>query len=221
MEKMDMHARNEYLKVLRERYFKARNKREKTEVLDEYYRNTGQNRKYVIGKMWSERGTKKPRVRGERYDGEVKAVLAEAWSARGGFDCPCGQRLKPALETEIERLRELGEIHCSDETVQKLKEISPATIDRKLRREKEVKHLEKRKGHPKPGSQLKQKIAIRLTDWDTSEVGNVEVDLVEHCGSSPEGPFLNTVSYTKHTRERTEVRKYIHIRNQNLVRSGS
>ncbi|MFP4641291.1 MAG: hypothetical protein ACOC6S_01175 [Chloroflexota bacterium] len=220
MEKMDMHARNEYLKVLRERYFKARTKREKTALLDEYCQNTGQNRKCVIGKMWSGEGThsKPPKVREQRYDGEVKAVLAEVWHI---FGYPCGQRLKLVLETEVERLRELGEIHCSDETVQKLKEISSATIDRKLRREKEVKHRENRKGHPKPGSQLKQKIAIRLTDWDTSEVGNVEVDLVEHCGSSPEGPFLNTVSYTKHTRERTEVRKYIHIRNQNLVRSGS
>ncbi len=81
--------------------------------------------------------------------------------------------------------------------MQKLKEISPATIDRKLRREKEVKHRENRKGHPKPGSLLKQRIAIRLTDWDTSEVGDVEVDLVEHCGSSPGGGFLNTVSTTE------------------------
>lgn len=195
MEKMDMHGRNEYLKVLRERYFKARTKREKTEVLDEYCRNTGQNRKYVIGKIWSDGGKpKEPRMREKRYDGDVKAVLAEVWEI---FDCPCGQRLKPVLETEVERLRELGEIHCSDETVQKLKEIGSATIDRKLRREKEVKHRENRKGHPKPGSQLKQKIAIRLTDWDTSEVGNVEIDLVEHCGSSPEGPFLNTVSTTE------------------------
>ncbi len=54
MEKMDMHGRNEYLKVLRERYFKARTKREKTEMLDEHCRNTGQNRKYVISKIWSQ-----------------------------------------------------------------------------------------------------------------------------------------------------------------------
>jgi len=48
MEKMDMPTRNQYLKVLRERYLKAEAKKEKTEILDEYCRNTGQARKYVI-----------------------------------------------------------------------------------------------------------------------------------------------------------------------------
>ena len=37
MERMEMHSRNEYLKVLRERYFKAKTKKEKSQILDEYY----------------------------------------------------------------------------------------------------------------------------------------------------------------------------------------
>jgi hypothetical protein len=36
MEKMDMHSRNEYLKVIMESYFKARTSKEKTQLLDEY-----------------------------------------------------------------------------------------------------------------------------------------------------------------------------------------
>ena len=51
MERMDMHSRNEYLKVLRERYLKAKTKKEKSQILDEYCRNTGQARKYVIRKI--------------------------------------------------------------------------------------------------------------------------------------------------------------------------
>ena len=46
-----MHSRNEYLKVLRERYLKAKTKKEKSQILDEYCRNTGQARKYVIRKI--------------------------------------------------------------------------------------------------------------------------------------------------------------------------
>jgi len=42
MERMDMHSRNEYLKVIRERYFPARTRKEKTLLLDEYCGNTGQ-----------------------------------------------------------------------------------------------------------------------------------------------------------------------------------
>jgi len=36
MEKIDMHSRNEYLKVIMESYFKARTSKEKTQLLDEY-----------------------------------------------------------------------------------------------------------------------------------------------------------------------------------------
>lgn len=197
MEKMDMDARNKYLGVLRKRYFAASRKREKTQILDEYCRNTGQNRKYVIRKINSgtsieTKRTRKPRK--AKYDGEVKAVLAQMWEV---FDHPCGQRLKPALEQELERLRGFGEIKCSDETAVKLQQISSATIDRKLKREREVTHWLNTRGRAKPSTHLKRKIAIRLTEWDTSEVGNVEVDLVLHCGSSTAGEFLNTVSVTE------------------------
>ena len=46
-----MNARNQYLKVLQERYFMAKSRKEKSSILDEYCGNTGQNRKYVIRKI--------------------------------------------------------------------------------------------------------------------------------------------------------------------------
>jgi hypothetical protein len=42
---MDMHARKEYRGVVRERYWKARSKKEKSQILDEYCANTGHARK--------------------------------------------------------------------------------------------------------------------------------------------------------------------------------
>ena len=183
-----MHSRNEYLRLLRERYIKAR--KEKTQLLDEYCRNSGQSRKYVIWKI--HRAVLKPKQRKKRkeiYDGQVKAALAKIWEI---FDYPCGQRLKPLLETEIERLREFGKVEITDEVALKLKTMSPATIDRKLKREREFLHLLRAKGGPKPGYLLKQKIPIR----DTSQVGYVEADLVVHCGSSTLGEYINTVSST-------------------------
>ena len=51
MERMDMHSRNEYLEVLRGRYLKAKTKKEKSQILDEFCCNTGQARKYVIRKI--------------------------------------------------------------------------------------------------------------------------------------------------------------------------
>jgi hypothetical protein len=39
------HSRNEYLRVIRESYFKARTKKEKTQLLNEYCRNTDNRKK--------------------------------------------------------------------------------------------------------------------------------------------------------------------------------
>ena len=144
-----MHSRNEYLTVIRETYLKVRTKKEKSQFLDEYCRNTGQSRKYVIRKM--RRAELKPRQkkkRKETYDGQVRAVLAKIWEI---FDYPCGQRLKPLLEMELDRLRQLGEIEIADDIALKLKVISPATIDRKLKHQREFLHLVRSKGGPKPG----------------------------------------------------------------------
>jgi len=195
MERMDMHSRNEYLKVIRESYFKANRRKEKTQLLNEYCRNTGQSRKYAITKI--HKADLRPRQRKKRkeiYDGQVKAALAKTWEI---FDCPCGQRLKPLLEIEVGRLRELGEIEISNEVALKLKRISSATIDRKLKHQRELLHLSRSRGRPKPGSLLKQKIPIRLTEWDTSQLGYVEADMVVHCGSSTLGEYINTVSSTE------------------------
>ena len=48
---MDMNARNQYLKVLQQRYFMVKSKKEKSKILDQYCENTEQNRKYVIRKI--------------------------------------------------------------------------------------------------------------------------------------------------------------------------
>ena len=193
---MDMHSRNEYLKVLRERYLKARTRKEKSLILDEYCSNTGQARKYVIRKIGPgvDLRPRQRKKRQETYDGEVKAALARVWEI---FDYPCGQRLKPVLQTEVERLRRLGELRISNDVALKLRGISSATIDRKLAHQREVSHLLRSRGGPKPGSILKQKIPIRLTEWDTSKVGYVEMDLVIHCGSSTLGEYINTLSTTE------------------------
>jgi len=192
---MEMKARNQYLKVLQERYLRAP-KKEKGRILDEYCKNTGQNRKYVIRKIRSQivLEGKPGRKRGWVYDGQVIAALVQIWEI---FDYPCGQRLAPLLKTMVERLRELKELWISDEVAKKLLQISPATIDRRLRHEKEVISHLRRKGFSKPKSLLYQKIPVRLNDWDTSVIGNLGMDFVEHCGSSKKGHYINSLSATE------------------------
>lgn len=192
---MDMHSRNQYLWTLQRKYLNSKSRKGKTEILNQYCRDTGQNRKYVIRKINGTifLGKKEKRKREVVYDGYVTAALAKVWEI---FDYSCGQRLVTSLREEIDRLRKMNELVISDRVAEKLKKISSATIDRKLHHEKEVRHLLYRKGQPKPAAHLKKLIPIKLNDWDTLELGNEEIDLVAHCGSSAEGDFINSLSCT-------------------------
>ena len=126
---MNLISKQQYMETLKASYLKQ-NKRGKGVILDEYCRNTGEDRKYAIKKFRSTIiiTTKAERKkRKEHYDGPVKAALATMWRI---FDCPCGQRLETSLREETNRLRQLGELKCSDETADKLKRITSSTIDK-------------------------------------------------------------------------------------------
>jgi hypothetical protein len=131
---MDMHSREQYLERVREEYRNA-NKKNKTRLLNEARKRTRLNRKVLIGKLAHPAAHRRKKKRGPRqatYDREVQAALIKVWEV---FDYPCGQRLAPALEREIERLRKAKELVCADEVASKLKAISGKTIDRLLARE--------------------------------------------------------------------------------------
>ena len=60
MVRMSLKVRMEYQKVLRERYWKARGRREKSQILDEYCSNTGQSRKYATRRQCVIRAARAP-----------------------------------------------------------------------------------------------------------------------------------------------------------------
>jgi len=194
---MDMYSRNQYLKEIRSEYLKTKSKKEKGKLLDEAEKRTGLNRKYLMEKLKPKSNLDKDKSqrkrRKEYYDSYVREALVQVWRI---FDYPCGQRLEPLLKTEVDRLRRLGELKCSDKVAEKLKKISFRTIDEKLKHQKEVERIRKKyqkNVHPL----LYQKIPVKLSDeWDRSQLGNVQTDLVEHCGQSAKGEYINTISNT-------------------------
>jgi len=194
MERMDMRSRKQYLKVLLGQYVKA-DRRNKGLLLDEYCKNTGQNRKYVIRKinalLFKEPPPRKKRV--ACYGAEVHRALLWLWKV---FDHPCGQRLTPLVRIELDRILRRGYLGISQRTARKLKAISSATIDRLLRADK-VKWRYHRSKYPKKSPLIYKAIPLKLTDWDTARVGFIEMDLVFHCGSSVEGHHLHTLSITE------------------------
>lgn len=192
-----MYSRNQYLKELRDEYLKTKSKKIRSELLNEAGKRTKLNRKYLMSKLRPlsslDRDISQRKKRKQYYDNYVKSALVRVWKI---FDYPCGQRLKPLLETETDRLRILEELYCSDKITAKLKKISSATIDRKLKHQREVERLN-RKYHHKIHPLLYQKIPVKVfEEQDRKVLGNIQIDLVEHCGQSAAGEFICTLSNT-------------------------
>lgn len=189
---MNKEARNQYMETLREKYL-AGSRKEKGALLDEYCRNTGQERKYASKKFNYKVKIKKKEEYKKRacfYDSTVIAVLVKIWTI---FDYPCGQRLIEILETETEKLRSLKEIVCSDEIAAQLKKMKSATIDRRLNHEKEVLKLKGK--YQKKSSFLLSTVPTKTSsEWNRLEAGNIQVDFVESCGTSAAGTYVNNLS---------------------------
>lgn len=118
-------------------------------------------------------------------------TLVQVWEI---FDYPCGQRLAPVLRCELQRLRQARELHCSDEVAEKLGHITAKTIDRLRAREKRERQR-RRNRNPALHPLLYQKIPVKVAaDWEPEQIGNVQVDYVEHCGRSMSGEYLHTLS---------------------------
>ena len=194
---MDMQSKKQYLKNVREEYLSFRLRAEKTRILDEAEKRTGLNRKYLITKLKPKSNLDKDKSSRKKrvliYDNEVKAALARSWEI---FDRPCGDRLAPLLQDEVVKLRQLGELVCSDEAAFKLKTISPRTIDTKLAHIKEdIGRTGKYKHQAHP--LLYQKVPVKVFAEQDREVnGNIQIDCVEHCGASAAGTFIYSVSMT-------------------------
>lgn len=73
------------------------------------------------------------------------------------------------------------------------------TIDPVLKPKRELLRFAPKRhwGLPGPGSRLHRHILVRLTSWDRSRVGFVEMDLVAHGGGSSADPFLYSLSVTE------------------------
>jgi len=190
---VDLHSRKQYLDEVRKEYGTAE-KRRRSELLDEAQRRTKLNRKYLIRILGGGAGgrTKKPRQRrGRSYGPAVLGALVEIWEM---FDYPCGQRLQPVLSREVGRLRRMRELRCSDEVAEKLQRISAKTIDRLLAREKRVRGLA-RSRNPGWNRLHYERVPVKVaSEWDTQEIGNVQIDFVAHCGRSSGGQYIHTLS---------------------------
>jgi hypothetical protein len=192
---MSLASRRELVAATVLRYQKS-SRKDKGTILDEFVACTGYDRKYAIvllrRPLQSVRRPPLPRHRACKYGPNVKHALTELWQLS---DCQCGKLLVAALPLLIDRLKVFGELTLCPDVEEKLRLISPATIDRmlsKVRRERD-----RGISTTKSGSLLKHQIPIRtFSDWDDLRPGFAEIDLVAHCGGDASGDYIYTLTLT-------------------------
>ncbi|HOS44854.1 MAG TPA: ISNCY family transposase [Paludibacter sp.] len=191
---MSQRSKREMIETIRPRYLKA-SKAGKEQILDEFVATTGYHRKYAIRVLKhgaKPKGLKKPGRR-KKYQGEEVQVLEQVWEIYGRI---CSKRLHPFLPEGVAILERCQELRLPPETKQLLLSMSPATIDRCLRKAR-FTHPKHGLSTTKPGYLLKKAIPVRtFTPWEDEHPGFLEIDLVAHCGQTTEGPYLNTLTAT-------------------------
>jgi hypothetical protein len=97
------------------------------------------------------------------------------------FDHIGSKRLRVALDNELAKLYESQALRISPSCYQKLRQVSPATMDRLLAGRRP--QLRQSRGFTKPGTLLKHHIPVRTwADWNEDRPGFAEMDLVDHSG---------------------------------------
>jgi len=188
---MNHMAKKELLKEIKPRYLKA-GKEDKSKILDEFCESTHYNRKYAItilqAKFDNDRIKNSGRKKRKRiYENPVITATIKVWET---LDFPCGIRLKPQLLPMIEAMERHKEITVVQKVKNLLKRISAKTLDRKLKKERQIRRLGRNRGMTCRGTMLKSSIPIRITNWDTAKLGYAETDTVAHNGGDPSGEFI-------------------------------
>ena len=194
------------------RYQKA-SKKEKRAILDEYVKLTGYHRKsavrllctkpvkqvmiYLNGKAVKIKPDKKrpSNRKGKRiYNDEVIDCLRLVWTF---FWYKCGKILCPLMRQQMTSIARWPAFNITGEIAEKLMKISPATIDRYLKKDKLALKL-KGKSLTKPLKSLKSLIPVRsfYTAEERKKPGFWQTDTVHHCGQSTIGHYVHSLTAT-------------------------
>ena len=184
-------SKKDYLARIKDRYRHARRKHKKV-ILDEFCAVCGHHRKHAI-RLLNADGRKRHKKPGRppKYGQEEIRVLEDIWL---NADRPCSSRLVGMIPLWLPHYeKQYGDLEAS--TRQKLYNAKPRTLDRLLKPVRK-KHGGKGLSGTKAGQYLKNSIPIKISHADVNEPGWMQADTVAHCGSSLEGNFVWSLTFT-------------------------
>ena len=207
------------------RYRRA-SRKEKTAILDEFVKTTEYNRKYAVrvlgrygktatvtlgGKTVKVKAAAKPRPRNRRgkvvYGTEVIDRLRDIWKLSW---YKCGKYLALMMREQMPYLAASRDpdLHLTAEIVAKLLKISPATIDRVLKADKDALRGKGISGTKLGDQALLKQLPIRThySEQERNTPGYFQTDTVHHCGESEAGEFNLSLTATDVCTGWTELR---------------
>lgn len=186
-------SKREYLNEVAPRYRTATIKK-KTVILNEFCLTYNCHRKHAIRLLNNHRVIPKPKIKKQgrppkyKNNRELIKIIENIWLKA---NLPCSKRLIIIIPLWLPFYpQEYGPI--SPDVLQKIKSISPSTLDRILKPVR-VKHKTKGRCTTKPGSLLRKHIQIKTNQWNETKPGFIEADTVAHCGNSVQGTFVYTI----------------------------
>jgi hypothetical protein len=194
------------------RYQKA-TKKARPDLLDEFTRLTGCHRKSAVrllsgtpvrevlihvdgGVVKLTPDTKRPANRkGTRF--YTDEVIASLRLVRTFFWYKRGKIPAPLMRQQMKYIAGWPAFHITEDIAEKLKRISPATIDRYLKKDRAALRL-KGKSLTNPLSSLKSRIPIRTyyPSQERKKSGFWQIDTVHHCGQATQGQYVHTLTAT-------------------------
>src|SRR3989441_3920631 len=167
---------------------------QKKALLEAFMATTGYVRKYARWLLNHAEEVRQTHGRSQlrKYGPEVQHALFLAWHAANRI---CAKRLIPFLPTLLEALERHEHLHLTEECRSQLFSMSAATADRLLRSQRTLG--QRGLSTTRAGTLLKQQIPIRtFQEWNETQPGFLEADLVAHCGTDIEGNYLYTLTLT-------------------------
>ena len=186
-------ARRELVEALRQRYAAA-TREEKVRMISEFASVSGLHRKSAIRVLNAQAEGTAPLARRGRprlYEQAVEQALATLWEAS---DRICGKRLKALLPVLLAAFEKHGHMSLDPKVRTDLLALSAATIDRLLAPTRAVACGPRKRRTP---SRPRRKMPLRtFAEWGGARIGEMEMDLVAHCGAMNAGSYVSSLVLT-------------------------
>jgi hypothetical protein len=204
--RMSIELKRHYLIQIVDCYPKLSRKK-KAEIINQFSLVTGMHRKAairlirqsILARQGKAKGLRLMKRRGRKkqfHDQELVKHLRKLW-----INCNqlCSKRMQSSFEDWFKWYE------CPDAVKEKLRQISPSTIDRILKPYRTQYRRRKRSG-TRPGTLLKTLIPIKLLDRSIERPGFIQADTVAHCGGSLLGEHIWSLTFTDEFTGWTEIR---------------